>query len=155
MSENFEVVYTHPTGATATFIRHDGELDALAKALDAEQFWVFKNVKTLLVRNEEGDLAESNRLMRQIGFTATVRELVTSQAAAVAVPEPVFAVEAVEAHAGPHLPGPSYWPLLLAASVTLALGSWLAGSLFITIPLLLIGLTLVLVTMVGWGLEPL
>ncbi|HEX8034937.1 MAG TPA: hypothetical protein VF510_13865, partial [Ktedonobacterales bacterium] len=61
MSENFEVVYTHPSGATATFIRHDGELDALAKALDAEQFWVFKNVKTLLVRNDEGDLAESNR----------------------------------------------------------------------------------------------
>ena len=47
MSENFEVVYTHPSGATATFIRHDGELDALAKALDAEQFWVFKTVKTL------------------------------------------------------------------------------------------------------------
>lgn len=154
MSENFEVVYTHPSGATATFIRHDGELDALAKALDAEQFWVFKNVKTLLVRNEEGDLAESNRLMAQVGFTATVRELVTPQAA-VAVPEPVFAVEAAEAHAGPHLPGPSYWPLLLAASATLALGGWLASSLFITIPLLLIGLVCVLITMVGWGLEPL
>ncbi|HEX8033442.1 MAG TPA: hypothetical protein VF510_06325, partial [Ktedonobacterales bacterium] len=138
--------------ATATFIRHDGELDALAKALDAEQFWVFKNVKTLLVRNDEGDLAESNRLMSQIGFTATVRELVTPQAVAVA--EPVFAVEPAEAHAGPHLPGPSYWPLLLAASVTLALGSWLAGSLFITIPLLLIGLVCVLITMVNWGLEP-
>jgi hypothetical protein len=93
--------------------------------------------------------------MRQIGFTAAVRELVAPQAAAVAVQEPVFAVEAAEAHAGPHLPGPSYWPILLAASATLALGSWLAGSLFITIPLLLIGLTLVLVTMVGWGLEPL
>lgn len=152
MSENYEVVYTHPSGATATFIRHDGELDALAKALDAEQFWVFKNVKALLVRNDEGDLAESNRLMAQIGFTATVRELVTPQAVAVA--EPVFAVEPAEAHAGPHLPGPSYWPLLLAASVTLALGSWLAGSLFITIPLLLIGLVCVLITMVNWGLEP-
>lgn len=155
MSENFEVVYTHPSGATATFIRHDGELDALAKALDAEQFWVFKNVKTLLVRNDEGDLAESNRLMRQIGFTAAVRELVTPQAAAVAVQEPVFAVEAAEAHAGPHLPGPSYWPLVLAASATLTLGSWMAASLYITIPLLLIGLTLVFISMVNWGLEPL
>lgn len=154
MSENFEVVYTHPSGATATFIRHDGELDALAKALDAEQFWVFKNVKTLLVRNEEGDLAESNRLMAQVGFTATVRELVTPQAA-VAVPEPVFAVEAAEAHAGPHLPGPSYWPLLLAASATLALGAWLAPSLFITIPLFLIGMVCVLISMVNWGVEPL
>lgn len=154
MSENFEVVYTHPSGATATFIRHDGELDALAKALDAEQFWVFKNVKTLLVRNEEGDLAESNRLMAQIGFTATVRELVTAQAA-VAVPEPVFAVEPAEAHAGPHLPGPSYWPLLLAASATLALGGWLAPSLFITIPLFLIGMVCVLISMINWGLEPL
>lgn len=153
MSENFEVVYTHPSGATATFIRHDGELDALAKALDAEQFWVFKNVKTLLVRNDEGDLAESNRQMRQIGFTATVRELVTPQAVAVA--EPVFAVAPAEAHVGPHLPGPSYWPLLLAASATLALGSWLAGSLFITIPLLLIGMVCVLISMIGWGLEPL
>ena len=152
MSENYEVVYTHPSGATATFIRHDGELDALAKALDAEQFWVFKNVKALLVRNDEGDLAESNRLMAQIGFTATVRELVTPQAVAVA--EPVFAVEPVEAHAGPHLPGPSYWPLLLAASATLALGSWLAGSLYITIPLFLIGMVCVLISMVNWGLEP-
>ncbi|MGZ3664879.1 MAG: hypothetical protein ACXVDA_10395 [Ktedonobacterales bacterium] len=152
MSENYEVVYTHPSGATATFIRHDGELDALAKALDAEQFWVFKNVKALLVRNDEGDLADANRLMAQIGFTATVRELVTPQAVAVA--EPVFAVEPAEAHAGPHLPGPSYWPLLLAASVTLALGSWLASSLFITIPLLLIGLVCVLISMVNWGLEP-
>ena len=154
MSENYEVVYTHPSGATATFIRHDGELDALAKALDAEQFWVFKNVKTLLVRNEEGDLEESSRLMRQIGFAATVRELVTPQAVAVAVPEPVFAVEAAEAHAGPHLPGPSYWPLLLAASATVALGGWLAGSLFITIPIFLIGMVCLLISMVGWGLEP-
>lgn len=155
MSENFEVVYTHPSGATATFIRHDGELDALAKALDAEQFWVFKNVKALLVRNDEGDLAESNRLMRQIGFTATVRELVAPQAAAVAVPEPAFAVAPAEAHAGPHLPGPSYWPLFLAASITFALFGWLFGSLFITIPIFLIGMAFVLYTMVGWGLEPL
>ena len=55
MPENYEVIYTHPSGATATFIRQDGELDALAKGLDAGQFWVFKNVKSLLVRNDAGD----------------------------------------------------------------------------------------------------
>ena len=158
MPENYEVVYTHPTGATATFIRHDGELDALAKALDAEQFWVFKNVKSLLVRNEPGDLEEANRLMAEIGFTRTMRAITHPQPAAVR--EPAFAVAPAavahaEEHAGPHLPGPSYWPLLLAASATLALGSWLAGSLFITIPLLLIGMACVLISMVGWGLEPL
>jgi hypothetical protein len=73
MPENYEVVYTHPSGATAIFTRHEGELDALAKALDSEQFWVFKNVKSLLVRNDAGDLEESNQLMRVIGFTANVR----------------------------------------------------------------------------------
>ena len=72
MPENYEVVYTHPSGATAIFTRHDGELDALAKSLDSEQFWVFKNVKALLVRNDAGDLEESNRLMREIGFAASV-----------------------------------------------------------------------------------
>ena len=73
MPENYEVIYTHPSGATATFIRQDGELDALAKGLDAGQFWVFKNVKSLLVRNDAGDLEESTRLMAGIGFTAGQR----------------------------------------------------------------------------------
>ena len=27
MPENYEVMYTHPSGATATFVRQDGELD--------------------------------------------------------------------------------------------------------------------------------
>ncbi len=152
MSENYEVVYTHPSGATATFIRHDGELDALAKALDAEQFWVFKNVKALLVRNEEGDLEESNRLMRQIGFTPMVRELVAPRAA-VAVPEPAFALAPAEAHAGPHLPGPSYWPLVLAFFTMLALSGWLSPTLFLTIPILLIGMAGVFISALGWGLE--
>src|SRR5579884_2819746 len=105
MAENYEVVYTHPSGATATFIRHDGELDALAKALDSEQFWVFKNVKSLLVRNEPGDLDEANRLMRAIGFTPNVRVITRPEPIPALVRE--AAVEAEPAgHAGIHLPGP-------------------------------------------------
>jgi hypothetical protein len=156
MLENYEVVYTHPGGATATFIRHDGELDALAKALDSEQFWVFKNVKALLVRNEAGDLEESNRLMGAIGFTHTVREVTRPQP--VAAREAVFAVapvaEEVEATAhGVHLPRPSYWPLLLAASVMVALGGWLFFQT--TVVVIAIGLVAAFISMVGWGLEPL
>lgn len=149
MPENYEVVYTHPSGATATFTRHDGELDALAKSLDAEQFWVFKNVKALLVRNEDGDLEESNRLMREIGFTPNVR-VIARQAAVAVAREPALAV-AAEAHAGPHLPGPSYWPLLLAASATLALGGWMFFP--ITLPLVILGLLLIFICVVSWGLE--
>lgn len=157
MPENYEVVYTHPTGATATFIRHDGELDALAKALDAEQFWVFKNVKSLLVRNEPGDLEEANRLMAEIGFARTVRAITRPQPAA--VPEPAFALALApaaahaEEHAGPHLPGPSYWPLLLAASATVVgLGWMLFQTLSIT--LIAVGFIGVFISIVGWGLEP-
>lgn len=154
MPENFEVVYSHPGGATATFIRHDGELDALAKGLDAEQFWVFKNVKALLVRNEPGDLEESNRLMSRVGFAANVR--------VITAPEPAFAVARAEAvditgigeeeHAGPHLPGPSYWPVLLAASAFIALG----GLLFVqtTLVITALGMILTFACGVAWGLEP-
>ncbi len=156
MPENYEVVYAHPGGATATFIRHEGELDALAKALDAEQFWVFKNVKSLLVRNEPGDLDEANRLMREIGFTPSVRVLTAP--VPVAAREPVAVAPVVEEHVGPHLPGPSYWPLALAASATVALGGFIlwenvlptVGSLIIVA----IGLVCVFISMVGWGLEP-
>jgi hypothetical protein len=148
MPENYEVVYTHPSGATAIFTRHDGELDALAKSLDSEQFWVFKNVKALLVRNDAGDLEESNRLMREIGFTANVQ--VTTRPAAVAVArEPVLV--GVEAHAGPHLPGPSFWPLLLAFCATFALSGWLWFPT--TLPLIALGLLLVFFCAVAWGLE--
>src|SRR5258705_5051305 len=108
MPENYEVVYTHPAGALASFVRHDGELDALAKSLDAEQFWVFKNVKALLVRNEPGDLEEASRLMYEIGFTSAVRQL--TRPVEEAVPETVLAPVPAGAHAGPPLPGPSYWP---------------------------------------------
>jgi hypothetical protein len=149
MPENYEVVYTHPSGATAIFTRHEGELDALAKALDAEQFWVFKNVKALLVRNDAGDLEESNQLMREIGFTASVRVITQPEANLPVAREPVMA--AAEVHAGPHLPGPSYWPVLLAASATVALGGWL---FFLTTPAVVaLGLVLVFICAVGWGLE--
>ena len=75
MADNYEVLFTHPTGATATFVRQGGELDALAKGLDSEQFWVFKNVKALLARNDPGDrerarvlLAEGLSLYQSIGM---------------------------------------------------------------------------------------
>ncbi len=156
MPENYEVVYTHPTGATATFIRHDGELDALAKALDAEQFWVFKNVKSLLVRNEPGDLEEANRLMAEIGFTRTMRAITHPQPAAVR--EPAFAVAPAavahaEVHAGPHLPGPSYWPLLLAASASVVGIGWMLFET-LSITLIAVGFIGVFISIVGWGLEP-
>ena len=149
MPENYEVVYTHPSGATAIFTRHEGELDALAKGLDAEQFWVFKNVKALLVRNEEGDLDESNSLMAQIGFRSNVR-IITQPAAAAAVAEPAIAL-ATAAHAGPHLPGPSYWPLVLAFCATVALSGWLWFPT--TLPLIVLGLAGVFFSSVAWGLE--
>lgn len=154
MLENYEVVYMHPGGAVATFTRQGGELDALAKGLDAEQFWVFKNVKSLLARNESGDLQESTRLMGSIGFSAKVREITAPVAAAVATREPaaVAAAPAAEAHApGIHLPGPSYWPLFLAISVGIAF----TGVFFWTSTLVITGIGLVLALFSGieWGLE--
>lgn len=156
MAENYEVVYSHPGGATATFIRHDGELDALAKLLDSEQFWVFKNVKSLLVRNEPGDLEESNRLMAAIGFTPQVREILTPPP--VTAREPAYAVAPAaapaEVHAGPHLPGPSYWPLALGFGAFVAFMGiffWLSP---LTIVVTAIGMVIVFIAMIGWGLEP-
>jgi hypothetical protein len=157
MPENYEVIYTHPGGATATFIRQGGELDALAKGLDAEQFWVFKQVKALLVRNDAGDLEEASRLMASVGFTAHVRELVAPQPApsTAALREQAFArttVAAPEAHVGPHLPSPSYWPLFAGIAILIALG----GLLVMDTTLLVtgIGLVLVLICLIQWGLEP-
>lgn len=72
MPASFTVIYTHPSGATATFIYENGELSALAKGLDAEQFWEFKQVKALLLRNEDGDIALSNQMMARLGFEAQV-----------------------------------------------------------------------------------
>ncbi|HEY8326225.1 MAG TPA: hypothetical protein VIG77_17125 [Ktedonobacterales bacterium] len=150
--ENYEVVYTHPGGAVATFTRQDGEMDALAKGLDAEQFWVFKNVKSLLARNEGGDLQEATRLMSGIGFSAKVREI-TAPVAAPAAREPAaVAAPAAEAHApGIHLPGPSYWPLVLAISIGIAF----CGVFFWTSTLVITGIGLVLALFSGieWGLE--
>lgn len=153
MSENYEVIYTHPGGAVATFTRLGAQLDALAKGLDSEQFWVFKNVKNLLARNESGDLQEATRLMSGIGFTAKVREITAPVAAAVATRESAaVAAPAAEAHApGIHLPGPSYWPLLLAVSIGIAF----CGVFFWTTTLIItgIGLVLALGSGIAWGLE--
>jgi len=151
MPENYEVLYTHPSGATATFVRQDGELDALAKGLDAGQFWVFKNVKALLVRNDEGDLHESNRLMAEIGFQAHVR--------VIRAPEPAVAREAafagagvaVEEHGGIHMPGPSYWPLLLGISILIVFSGFVV--LPVTMLVTAVGLVFAFICMIGWGLE--
>jgi hypothetical protein len=154
MLENYEVVYTHPGGAVATFTRQDGELDALAKGLDAEQFWVFKNVKSLLARNDAGDLEDANSQMGGIGFSARVREILAPTPAVAASREPAVAAApyAAEAHApGIHMPGPSYWPLALAVSVGIAFG----GVFFWTSTLVItaIGLILALGSGIAWSLE--
>ena len=150
MPENFEVTYSHPDGASATFFRHDGELDAVAKSLDAEQFWVFKQVKALLVRNDEDDLSQSNDLMRAIGFTSQVR-VITAPPVLVLSQPAVDESEFAEEHTGPHLPGPSYWPLALGASATVALGGFMFFQT--TLAVIAIGLVLVFISMIGWGLE--
>jgi hypothetical protein len=151
MRENYEVIYTHPGGAVATFTRRDGELDALAKGLDAEQFWVFKNVKALLARNDAGDLDEATRLMSGIGFTGMVRDIVAPVAAAPAR-EPVAAGAHAEASHGIHLPNPSYWPLLFAISVGITLGGLLVWQT--TLAITAIGFVLTFLCGVAWGLEP-
>jgi hypothetical protein len=157
MPENYEVIYTHPGGATATFIRQGGELDALAKGLDAEQFWVFKQVKALLVRNDAGDLDEANRLMASVGFTAHVRELVAPQPvrSTSELRDQAFAgaaVAAAQPHAGPHLPAPSYWPLFTGISILIALSGLIVMDT--TLVITGIGLVLVFICLVSWGLEP-
>jgi hypothetical protein len=158
MAEDYEAVYTHPGGATAVFTRRDGSLDAVARGLDSEQFWVFKNVKALLVRNDEEDLADASRQMAAIGFTAHVRALepvaVRTPAAVGAVAAPPYAEAAPEAEHEGHLhgPAPSYWPIMTALSAALVLcGAIVINSApYITV----LGLILTFITMVGWGLEP-
>lgn len=161
MLEDYEAVYTHPSGATAMFTRHDGSLDAVARGLDSEQFWVFKNVKNLLIRNEEDDLDQATRLMAGIGFTAHVRklELVAAGAAAGAGVRAVASAaeetveHGAEAHGEhPHAPPPSYWPLFTGAAVSLALCGLIVVNWAPYIPAL--GLILTFVGMIGWGVEP-
>jgi hypothetical protein len=175
MPENYEVVYTHPGGAIAHFVRQGGELDALAKGLDTEQFWIFKQVKSLLARNDPGDLAEANRMMAGIGFTHNVAEITPAQLA------PSVAAMRAEAYAGAsagtateehavaagaygasahHGPQPSLWPLGLALSaaftlISLMFVSFVPGGDFpYALVLTAIGLALVLVSIIGWGTEP-
>ena len=153
MRENYEVIYTHPGGAMATFTRQDGEMDALAKGLDAEQFWVFKNVKALLARNDADDLDEATRMMSAIGFSGMVRDIVAPVAATTPARAPSYVPQAAEVGAhGIHMPGPSYWPLVLAISVGIAL----SGLLFweTTLAITAIGLVLAFFSGIAWGLEP-
>ncbi len=159
MPEDYEAVYTHPGGATAVFTRRDGSLDAVARGLDSEQFWVFKNVKALLVRNDEGDLQEASRLMAAAGFTAHVRTLEpVAVGAAVAAPAlasaPAYAaIERAEAHgAHPHAPAPSYWPIMTGFAVALVL----CGLIIVNVTPIIagIGLVLAFISIVGWGVEP-
>jgi hypothetical protein len=72
MPRNYTVVYTHPDGGSATFIYENGELSALAKNLDPQQFWIFKQVKAYLLRNDEDDLQIATRMMAEYGFTAQI-----------------------------------------------------------------------------------
>ncbi len=152
--ENYEVIYTHPGGAVVTFVRQDGELDALAKGLDSEQFWVFKNVKALLARNDDGDLAEASQLMAGLGFTSRTVALTAPDVASGAAREVALALaNAPDPHThAVHLPGPSYWPILLGASILLAL----SGLLFAETTLLItaMGLVFAFLCGVGWGMEP-
>ncbi len=158
MAEDFEAVYTHPEGATAVFTRRHGTLDAVARGLDSEQFWVFKNVKALLVRNDEGDLEEASRLMARAGFTARVRALepavVTAGAAAVVAVAPAYPMEHAEAHAAahPHAPAPSYWPIMTGLAIAIVVG----GLMFVnSLPFIaIVGAVFLFVTVIGWGLEP-
>ena len=152
MAEDYEAVYTHPSGAMAIFTRRGGSLDALARGLDSEQFWVFKNVKALLARNDPGDLREAQRMMEGLGFTAMVREITVAPDLA-AMREEVFAGTAAAAEHGAHahVPQPSFWPVLVAASaaVTLIGGMFWTETYVITI----VGLCALFLTMLAWGLE--
>ncbi len=154
MAEDYEAVYTHPSGAMAIFTRRGGSLDAVARGLDAEQFWVFKNVKALLVRNDEEDLAEATRQMAGIGFSAQVRAL--EPLAPGAVPPAALpmheAAHAAAHHEGPHAPAPSYWPLFtgLAAAVAMCGLIVVNSAPFIAA----LGGIALFICMIGWGVEP-
>ncbi len=94
MATNYTVIFSHPSGATATFIYENGEMSALAKGLDAEQFWVFKQVKALLLRNEEDDLTFAKIEMARIGFTAQVLRPLPDLLAPITTARPTHAAHA-------------------------------------------------------------
>ena len=154
MAEDYEAIYTHPSGAMAIFTRRGGSLDAVARGLDAEQFWVFKTVKALLVRNDEEDLAEATRQMAAIGFGAQVRTLEPLAPGAVpAVALPVYGPEHAAAHhEGPHAPAPSYWPLFTGLAVAVAFCGLIVVNSVPFIPAL--GAIALFICVIGWGVEP-
>lgn len=114
MPANYTVIYTHPSGATATFIYQEGELSALAKGLDAEQFWTFKQVKSLLLRNDEDDLALASQMMADQGFTAQIGRALPDLLAPIPVPAATgnqHLDDAANDMQFRHLPDPSDFPL--------------------------------------------
>lgn len=92
MPAMYTVIYHHPNGGVATFIYENGEMSALARGLDSEQFWVFKQVKALLLRNDDDDLYLATRMMAEYGFTAQVARALPDLLA----PVPVAASAAAE-----------------------------------------------------------
>ena len=67
--------------------------------------------------------------------------------------ETILRVQQVQAaHGGIHLPGPSTWPLLLAASSLISFGGILVWTS--TLLVTAVGMVLVFICIVGWGLEP-
>lgn len=114
MPANYTVIYTHPSGATATFIYQEGELSALAKGLDAEQFWTFKQVKSLLLRNDEDDLALASHMMADQGFATQVARALPDLLAPLPVPIAAGSRQFDDAANDMHfrrLPDPADFPL--------------------------------------------
>jgi cytochrome c oxidase subunit I len=89
--------------------------------------------------------------MREIGFAAAVRVITKPEPVPALAREPAYAA-VEEAHGGIHLPGPSTWPLLLAASSLISFGGILVWTS--TLLVTAIGMVLVFISIVGWGLEP-
>jgi hypothetical protein len=88
MSRSYTVIFHHPSGAIATFTYENGEMTALAQGLDASQFWIFKQVKAHLLRNEEDDLSIAIQMMAEQGFTAQVTNPLFTPVSSPSAPRP-------------------------------------------------------------------
>ncbi len=69
MAKNYTLLFTHPSGATVTFIYENGELSTLSKGLTTTQFWLSKHVKAHLMRNDKDDIDIACRMMESLGFS--------------------------------------------------------------------------------------
>ncbi len=72
MAKNYTLLFTHSNGATVTFIYDNGELSTLSKGLNSTQFWLSKQVKAHLMRNEKDDFEIACRMMENMGFTKQI-----------------------------------------------------------------------------------